>query len=144
VRAAPLLLLLLLLACSKHPRERPGESAAPRASGEPAPPTSPARSWPPDPALAPAPSHPSARAAYAAGVKAYQLEAYDDAVRHFTVAYQLDPRPALLHSIARAHDTRGDLPRARDFYRRHLAEDPDSPRRAEVEARLRELDDLLR
>jgi hypothetical protein len=60
---------------------------------------------------------------------------YLDAVSQYQRGYATSNQPRFLLRIAESYKTLGDLPRARDYYRRYLAEapkdDPDRPRGAE-------------
>lgn len=50
---------------------------------------------------------------------------FDGAVRLYQKAYDLAREPVLLYNIARMHDRKGDLEKARDVYVRYLAEETD-------------------
>ena len=78
---------------------------------------------------------------YASGAAHYQRGEYDEAIRDFGRAYQLSRAPDLLFNLAQAHRLKGSSCRsARDYYRRYLELVPATPDRAEVEARIAEMD----
>lgn len=77
---------------------------------------------------------------YDRGVVAYNLERFDEAIAAFTRAYELDPAPILLFNIAQARWKKGENERALFYYRRYLEADPQAANRAQVEARMRELE----
>ncbi|MGA9523094.1 MAG: tetratricopeptide repeat protein [Myxococcaceae bacterium] len=78
-----------------------------------------------------------ARAEVARAVKAYNLGDFTQALVHYGEAYRLDPRPGMLFNIAQCHRQLGDYPKAAFFYRRYLAQFPDSkPPQAELVQRL--------
>jgi tetratricopeptide (TPR) repeat protein len=81
-----------------------------------------------------------ARAHYDQGIVAYNAGQFDQAVRSFTRAYELDPAPILLFNVAQAHRKQGDAERALSFYRQYLAIDPQADNRQQVEAHIRELE----
>ncbi|MBM4395552.1 MAG: tetratricopeptide repeat protein [Deltaproteobacteria bacterium] len=60
----------------------------------------------------------------------------DEAIRLYERAYALDPEPVLLYNVARLHERKGDLDRAREGYERYLAAEKDAGGRAAGEARL--------
>src|SRR5262245_61735798 len=91
----------------------------------------------------PASESPSARAAkqqFELGERAYEQGRYAEAIEAFTRAHALDPAPILLFNIAQAHWKKGDPATALGYYRRYLEADPAAPDRAQVEARIRELE----
>ena len=61
---------------------------------------------------------------------------FDEAIGLYERAYALDPDPVLLYNIARLHDRKGDLVRAREGYERYLAVETDPEGRAAGQARL--------
>jgi tetratricopeptide (TPR) repeat protein len=77
---------------------------------------------------------------YDRGVMAYNLERFDEAIAAFTRAYELDPAPILLFNIAQSRWKKGESERAVFYYRRYLEAAPDAPNRAQVEARIRDLE----
>ena len=77
-----------------------------------------------------------ARSLYAAGEEAFGSGDYERALDYFERAYALSPRAALLYNIAASADRMRDDARALEAFREYLAEEPDSARRAEVEARI--------
>lgn len=84
-----------------------------------------------------------ALALFEAGVAAYRAQRYDDAIERFEQAYALSPEPVLLYNLARAEDRAGRVVDAVDTYRRYLATAGDIEDRAEIEARVAELEAAL-
>jgi tetratricopeptide (TPR) repeat protein len=83
-----------------------------------------------------------ARTHFEAGRALYILGNYSDAIREFAAGYQLAPRPQFLINLGQSHRKLGDLPKARDMYRKFLSEaPPDDPDRA---AAKQVLDDVER
>jgi tetratricopeptide (TPR) repeat protein len=83
-----------------------------------------------------------ARTHFEAGRALYILGNYSDAIREFAAGYQLAPRPQFLLNLGQSHRKLGDLTKARDMFRRFLAEaPPDDPDRA---AAKQVLDDVER
>lgn len=92
--------------------------------------------------VAPAHADPEeASALYASGAAHYERGEYDAAIRDFGRAYELSHAPDLLFNLAQAHRLKGSsCTSARDYYRRYLEEVPRAADRAEVEARISEMD----
>lgn len=88
----------------------------------------------------PSESDAAARARYADGEIAFRDGRYSDAIRAFDEGYRLVPRPIFVLNVAHCWRRMGDLMRARAAYRRYLIVDPDTRRRADVEAVIRDLD----
>jgi tetratricopeptide repeat protein len=74
------------------------------------------------------------------GVTLYNLGRFDEAIAAFEDAYQAFPSASLLFNIAQAHRQLGNCERAIFFYRRFLSESGTTPYRAEVEARITDLE----
>jgi tetratricopeptide (TPR) repeat protein len=69
---------------------------------------------------------------------------YLDAVAEYQRGYALTREPRFLLAMAGAYRISGDLPRARDYYRRFLQEAPaDDPERARGAAELRESEPVI-
>jgi len=67
----------------------------------------------------------SARRAYAAGLRAFQRESYQEAISHFREAILKDPKwPLPLNDIGRAYVRVGDNGNAEQFYQQALQVDP--------------------
>lgn len=79
-----------------------------------------------DDALAPA-----AQARFDAGVRLTSAGKYDDAIREFRAAHELDPDPVLFYSLAVAERLAGRCSAAVDHYRRFLRSNP-NPKRTEA------------
>jgi tetratricopeptide (TPR) repeat protein len=101
-----------------------------------------ARAQPAPPANGPAaPGDAAARARDHAGKgrRLYDLRHYDQAIREFEQAYQLDNDPAHLYNIAQSHRLANHVPEAIAAYRAYLDRLPDAPNRPDVERRIAEL-----
>lgn len=84
-----------------------------------------------------------ARAHFEKGTKAFDLGAYDEAIAEYSAAYRLMDDPALLYNIAQAHRLANHAPEALRFYKMYLVRAPQATNRAEVEAKIAELEKLL-
>ena len=84
-----------------------------------------------------------AREHFVTGTKAFDLGLYDEAIAEYMAAYKIKDHPALLYNIAQSHRLAGHAAEALRFYRVYLQKLPDSPNRAEVEAKVAELERLL-
>jgi tetratricopeptide (TPR) repeat protein len=81
-----------------------------------------------------------ARAAYRQGVQHYNLGEYRQAAEQFKTAYRLAPKPLLLINIGQCQRQLGERGEAILYFRAYLREEPDSPRRAEVEQIIADLE----
>jgi hypothetical protein len=82
-----------------------------------------------------------ARGFYADGQRAFAAGHYGEAVNAYQRGYALVREPRFLYGMAHAYETLGDLPRAREYYRRFEAEAPkDDPDRGKAAAALAKLD----
>ena len=86
----------------------------------------------------------AARPYYEKGATEYNLGHFPDAIAQFEKAYELDPAPILLFNIAQAHRQNGNNERAAFFYRRYLEQEPNAANRADVEKRIKDLEDAVR
>src|SRR4051812_35887664 len=77
-------------------------------------------------------AEPTADQHRAAGCAHVERSEWDDAIREYTAAYQLDHDPVSLYAIGRVESQRGDCQRAIDAFRRFLDSEP--PRRARASA----------
>jgi|SRR5579871_290818 len=77
------------------------------------------------------------KAHYQAGASYYQEARYEDALREFSEAYRLSKKPPLLFNVSLCQERLGRLDDAIASLERYLAEDPNTPDRGVVEARLR-------
>ena len=85
-----------------------------------------------------------ARAFYARAQELVARGRYLDAVAEYQRGYALTREPRFLLAMAGAYRTSGDLPRARDYYRRFLQEArADDPERARAAAELREAEPVI-
>lgn len=81
-----------------------------------------------------------ARRLFEAGREAYVDEKYQDALNYFQQSHDLSQRPQLLFNVGQAADRLGQRERAAEAFRGYLAAVPDAGNRAEVEARIAELE----
>ena len=82
-----------------------------------------------------------ARTHFEAGRALYNLGNYTDAIREFSAGYQLVPRPQFLVNLGQAFRKLNDLERARDMYKKYLAEaPPNDPEREQVRQIVADLD----
>jgi tetratricopeptide (TPR) repeat protein len=77
---------------------------------------------------------------YLKGTKAYELGLYDEAIAEYTAAYKAKDYPALLFNLGQAHRMAGHPAEAARLFRMYLIKNPDAQDRAEIEARIRELE----
>jgi hypothetical protein len=94
----------------------------------------------PSPARADEEATEQARQHYAKGKQAFDLGKWDDAIAEFEEAYKLRSDPTFLFNMAQAYRRKGDLQRALDLYKNYLIENPETPKRAEIEKRIRALE----
>lgn len=81
-----------------------------------------------------------AREHFKKGQSHYALREFDAALVEFKDAFKLKPDPAFLFNIAQCQRFLGDVDGALWSYRQYLRSSPAAPNRAEVEARILELD----
>jgi tetratricopeptide (TPR) repeat protein len=86
----------------------------------------------------------AAKKHYAEGSKAFSLGELDRAVEEYKAAYNLAPEPALLYNIGQAFRLGGKLRQAQFFYRSYLHSLPNAENRAEVEGRIKAIEEQLR
>jgi hypothetical protein len=85
----------------------------------------------------------TAREHYIKGTRAFDLGAYDEAVTEYSAAYRAKDDPALLYNIAQAHRLAAHPAEALRFYKMFLVKVPKAVNRAEVEAKIAELQKLV-
>jgi tetratricopeptide (TPR) repeat protein len=85
----------------------------------------------------------SAREHYREGTKLFDLRRYRDAAKEYEAAFQLKDDPALLFNIGQAYRLAGDYEDAIASYRSFLRRVSRAGNRAEVEARIHEMQELL-
>ncbi len=83
-----------------------------------------------------------ARAHFAAGVAAFDRGDYDAAVDEYKASYDLSHAPALLFNLAQVYRLKKDYDQALGHYRAYLAAEPKAKNRADVEARIAEIEAL--
>ncbi len=81
-----------------------------------------------------------ARTHYQAGVRFYNANNYQAAIREFSAAQSLAPADLNNYNIALCYDKMGDAESAIRYYRDYLDKVPNTPRRAEIEASISRLD----
>ncbi len=93
---------------------------------------------------APAAADPSAEARehYNRGRKLYDLNRYDEAIKEFEAGYELKDDPVFLYNIAQSYRLAGRYSEALRFYRNFLRNAPRSPKRAEVEQKIADMEKL--
>jgi tetratricopeptide (TPR) repeat protein len=84
-----------------------------------------------------------ARDHYVRGTKAFDLGAFDEAIREYTDAYRIRDNPALLYNIAQAHRLAGHKSEALHFYKIYLSKLPEAANRDEVRSKIEELQKAL-
>jgi hypothetical protein len=84
-----------------------------------------------------------AKTLYEQGLSAYNLGKFPEAIAAFTKAYELSQAPGLLFNIAQSHRLNKDWEKASFFYSTYLRLKPDAANRADVEARIKEMDEQL-
>lgn len=85
----------------------------------------------------------AAEAAVGQAQAAYAAQDYPKALASFEEAYRLYPVPALLFNIAQCYRLMGQDEEALKNYKRFLSEQPDTPYAAEVQGRIKELEEKL-
>jgi hypothetical protein len=83
-----------------------------------------------------------AREHYIAGTKLFDLGKYQEAIREYELAYQAKDDPALLYNLGQAHRLAGNTAEALRSYKTFLIKVPKAPNKAEVGAKIRELEKL--
>ncbi|MFN0250379.1 MAG: tetratricopeptide repeat protein [Kofleriaceae bacterium] len=81
-----------------------------------------------------------ARTHYQAGVKFYNAQDYRSAIREFSAAQQLMPADLNNYNLALCYDKLGDAEPAIQYYRAFLDKQPNSDKRAEIDASISRLD----
>jgi tetratricopeptide (TPR) repeat protein len=81
----------------------------------------------------------AAREHYRRATKAYDIGQYDEAIREFGEAYKIKDDPTILYNLAQAHRLAGHREEALRTFRMFLLKVPDTPYRADAEARIAEL-----
>ena len=84
-----------------------------------------------------------ARQHYKRGTRAYDLGRYLEAVKEYEAAYEIKDDPALLFNIGQAYRLANDSVNAIRAYRSFLRRVPEAGNRAEVEARIIEMQKLI-
>lgn len=77
---------------------------------------------------------------FEAGKTYYQKKKFRQAITEFEEGYTYVKKPAFLVNIAQCYRELGNQQKAREYYKRFLDEDPQTPQREQVEAIIAELD----
>lgn len=84
-----------------------------------------------------------ARRVYGEGVAAYEQRRYEEAIELFKRAERLSPNPAFSFNIGAAYQNLANTELALRYFRDYLRQVPGAPDRAEVLARIRQLESRL-
>jgi len=84
-----------------------------------------------------------AREHFRKGRQFFDVGRWDEAASEFEKAYAIRSDPTFLFNMAQAYRRKGDTKRAIDLYKNYLIKAPKSPQRAEVEERIRVLQQQL-
>jgi len=100
----------------------------------------------PAPAPAPAPADPAreAKRLFDEGTKSYNLGEYDDAIALWKQGYRLLDKPIFLYNIGQGYRLSGNLRQAVIFYKSYVNAAPTAKDRAEVDARIAELEAAIK
>ena len=85
----------------------------------------------------------AARAHYERGRAHHERHEYDDAVREYLLAYELQPSAGLLFNIAQAYLLAGDRDKALEHYRAYLREEPEGEVSELARKRIAEIEDQI-
>jgi tetratricopeptide (TPR) repeat protein len=85
----------------------------------------------------------AAREHFEKGTRLYDLGQYGDAAKEYEAAYKAKDDPALLFNCGQAYRGAGEPEKAVGFFKSFLRKMPDAPNRAEVEARIAELQHVI-
>ena len=84
-----------------------------------------------------------AKDAFVEGSAAFNLGQWDKAIASWERGYTIKPDPIFLYNIAQAHRLAENFDRALFFYRNYLRNAPKAGNRAEVEQRIRDLEQAI-
>lgn len=134
----PLLIAALLaVQTSAFAQPAPAPVPAPAGDAQATPPAPPAAGSPDDEKKA------KAKAAYEKGLGHYNLGEFDLAIAAFKEAYAISNAPGLLFNVAQSYRLKKDYEQASYFYTTYLRLKPDAANRADVEARLEEMEKMI-
>src|SRR6266545_1894884 len=80
---------------------------------------------------------------YQRGTSFYDLGRYQDAIKEFEAAYQLKNDPAFLYNLAQSYRLAGDAENALRLYRTYLRYVPKPANRAEIDDRIKTLEQQI-
>jgi tetratricopeptide (TPR) repeat protein len=89
------------------------------------------------------PATEEAREHFRKGQQFFDVGRWDEAASEFEKAYAIRSDPTFLFNMAQAYRRKGDAKRAIDLYKNYLIKAPKSPQRAEVEERIKALQQQL-
>jgi hypothetical protein len=69
---------------------------------------------------------------------------FADAIREFSIAYELFPHPQILYNLAKVYRRMGDPEKSIFYFKRYLMVLPNAKDRADVERRIHELEDEMK
>jgi len=84
-----------------------------------------------------------ARRFYEQGTKKYSMGDFPKAIELYKKAFDLLPDPVFLYNIAQAYRLSDNFKQAQFFYKSYLRNAPNAANRAEVEARIAELESMI-
>jgi tetratricopeptide (TPR) repeat protein len=85
----------------------------------------------------------AAKEHYQRGTSYYDLGRYQDAIKEFEAAYHLKNDPAFLYNLAQSYRLAGDAENALRLYRTYLRYVPKPANRAEIDDRIKQLEQQL-
>lgn len=130
------LIIAALLAVQTSALAQPAPTPAPAGDAQATPPPPPAGT-PDDEKKA------KAKAAYEKGLGHYNLGEFDLAIAAFKEAYAISNAPGLLFNVAQSYRLKKDYEQASYFYTTYLRLKPEAANRADVEARLEEMEKMI-
>jgi len=74
----------------------------------------------------------------------FDLGQWDEAIAEYREAYRMRSDPAFLFNIAQSYRRKGDLQPALDLYKNYLIENPNTPKRVDIEKRIQTLEEEMK
>jgi tetratricopeptide (TPR) repeat protein len=81
---------------------------------------------------------------FKAGKAAYAEGKFQEAAKHFSAGYMLDPKPGFLLNIAQSYRKAGEPKEALHYYREYLSAAPESRLRPQVEGLIKEIEEEIK